>query len=192
LVTFDVAQYQQMIRLGILTEGAPIELLDGMLVLIDRSKAGNDIMAIGDEHCLGVRLLNLLDSRLQAMGCFMQTQLPLRIDPDHEPQPDGLIVTGNPRIAPAKPMPSDVSVIFEVADSSLQHDRTTKQRIYADAGIPMYLITNLIDRCIEAMSDPVVGSGRYATTVRAAGSDPIVLKLRDGQSITIRAEELLP
>ena len=36
-MAISVEQYHQMIRLGILPEGAPVELIDGLLVWKDRS-----------------------------------------------------------------------------------------------------------------------------------------------------------
>lgn len=39
-VPITVGQYRQMIRLGILPEGAPVELIDGLLVWKDRSAQG--------------------------------------------------------------------------------------------------------------------------------------------------------
>ena len=44
LVPISVQQYDRMIEQGILAEGSPIELIDGMLVLKDRSKRGEDVM----------------------------------------------------------------------------------------------------------------------------------------------------
>ncbi|HEY8747322.1 MAG TPA: hypothetical protein VIM11_05065 [Tepidisphaeraceae bacterium] len=40
LVRFTVEQYHQMLRAGILEEGAPIELLGGLLFYKDRGTAG--------------------------------------------------------------------------------------------------------------------------------------------------------
>ncbi|NLX96074.1 MAG: hypothetical protein GXY83_07850 [Rhodopirellula sp.] len=40
-------------------------------------------------------------------------------------------------------MPAAVLCVIEVADASLHHDRTVKQQIYADSGLPQYIILNL-------------------------------------------------
>jgi Uma2 family endonuclease len=44
--------------------------------------------------------------------------------------------------------------VVEVADVTLRRDRSTKKRIYARAGIPVYWIVNLPERRIEVYSDP--------------------------------------
>jgi Uma2 family endonuclease len=43
---------------------------------------------------------------------------------------------------------------MEVADTSLRRDRSTKRRIYARAGIPVYWIANLPGRRFEVYTDP--------------------------------------
>jgi hypothetical protein len=57
VVPLTVEQYHEMIRRGILTEGAPIELIDGFLVLKDRSKRGEDPMTVGSEHRWAIQKL---------------------------------------------------------------------------------------------------------------------------------------
>lgn len=45
-------------------------------------------------------------------------------------------------------------MVVEVADSTLEYDRTIKKQIYAHARIPVYWIVNLVDRLIEVYTDP--------------------------------------
>lgn len=52
------------------------------------------------------------------------------------------------------PTPSEVSLIIEVADSSLEYDRSTKKELYAGAGIPEYWIVNIPDRQLEVFRQP--------------------------------------
>ena len=66
-----------MIKAGIVHEGAPIELIDGVLIHKDRSASGEDPMSIGKEHSLVVSLLGELDADLAQRGCHMRTQNPL-------------------------------------------------------------------------------------------------------------------
>jgi Uma2 family endonuclease len=60
-----------------------------------------------------------------------------------------------------RPLASDVLLLVEVSDSSLQKHRTLKLRIYAEAGISEYWIVNLVDNVIEVYAGPV--DGRYAS-----------------------------
>ena len=53
-------------------------------------------------------------------------------------------------------------LIEQVADSSVEYDRTTKQRIYASAGIGQYWIVNLPEQQIEVYEQPAPPEGRYA------------------------------
>lgn len=53
---------------------------------------------------------------------------------------------------------------MEIADSTLERDRTYKKRIYARAGIPVYWIVNLVEQQIEVYTQPDV-SGEEATYI---------------------------
>ena len=92
-----------------------------------------------------------------------------------EPEPDLLIVRGKPgdyRIG--YPGPDDVALIVEVSDSSLRIDRGDKLRAYARSGIVHYWIVNLVDRRIEAYSDP--GPDGYgASTIHDRSSEVAVV-----------------
>ena len=60
-------------------------------------------------------------------------------------------------------MASDVGLLIEVADSTLNLDQTVKTRIYAAAGVHEYWIVNLIDRCIEVHRDPRADEAAFRT-----------------------------
>jgi Uma2 family endonuclease len=73
---------------------------------------------------------------------------------DSEPEPDLAVVRGSRgTYADRHPTSDEVALIVEVAVTSLAHDRAALRR-YAWAGIPSVWIVNLIDRKIEAYSDP--------------------------------------
>ena len=46
-------------------------------------------------------------------------------------------------------------MVIEVADSSLAYDRSTKRRLYAEAGIPEYWLADLRARRLEVRRGPV-------------------------------------
>ena len=136
IARLTVEQVEGMLEAGILPEGAPIELIDGVLVYKDRSERGEDPRTIGKRHNLAVQLLAALGPDLRARGCSMQTQGPVRIPPHDEPEPDGAVVRGQPRdYADRLPSATDVHAVIEVSDSSLEYDRTTKLALYARAAI---------------------------------------------------------
>ena len=191
MVPLSVEQYHKMMEAGILEEGAPIELLDGFLFRKDRSTAGADPMTVGTSHLNVVTRLNWLLGGARE-GWHFRVQLPITILPDSEPEPDGAILRGTPYDYVDRAVPSDVSCLIEVSDSSLQHDRVTKQRIYADAGIAQYVIVNLIDGAIEIYSVPELGSGRYGKTDAFGRGQTIRLALPGGESLELKVDQVLP
>ena len=80
------------------------------------------------------------------------------------------------------PLPADVGLVVEVADSSRYTDRREKGRIYARAGLPVYWIVNLVDRVVEP-TVPV--SVRYRLSSR--GRD-LLASLQPLQEYTSRWE----
>jgi Uma2 family endonuclease len=79
----------------------------------------------------------------------------------------------------------------EVADSSLDSDRTTKQRVYARAGIRVYWIVNLREGCLEVYEEPLAGRGRYARQAVLYAGQPARVPLPDGASFEIDPGEVL-
>ena len=59
------------------------------------------------------------------------------------------------------PRPADVPLVVEIAGSSLAHDRRTKARLYATAGIPTCWILNLLDNVVEVHTHPATVARRY-------------------------------
>jgi hypothetical protein len=188
-----VDQYHRMIDAGILEEGVPVELLDGWMEWKDRSAAGEDPMTVGDEHSWSVDALTDLKPRLARLGCHLRVHQPVTFPPHHEPEPDISAVLGDrDTYAGRKPGPDDILWLIEVSDSSLTYDRTTKLRIYADAGVKTYLIVNLPDRAVEVYTQPVVGRGRYATAVTLTPKDKLTFPTVKGKGLTVPVKSLLP
>jgi Uma2 family endonuclease len=74
---------------------------------------------------------------------------------DSEPEPDLAIVRGQAATYVNRhPGPSDIGLVIEVADSSLDHDRGLKRGIYARACVARYWIVNLVERTLEVHEDP--------------------------------------
>ena len=63
-----------------------------------------------------------------------------------------------------RPQPSDVILVIEVADSSLEIDRETKTNLYASAGVKDYWIVNLQDWCVEVYREPSASGYREKRT----------------------------
>ncbi len=163
LVPITVELYHQMIDNGILRDGDPIELIDGLLVRKDRSARGESIMSHGHRHTFLVKyFLRLLVDWCRTCGCHLQIQLPVALSDINAPEPDLCIVRGREEDYIGRhPSPADLPLVIEIADSSVSTDRSTKQRLYATAGIPVYWIVNIPDAQVEVYEQPDAASGKY-------------------------------
>ena len=155
---FTVAEYYAMADAGILSENDRVELLDGDLIVMP---------PIGDWHASSVDLFtNILPPRLQGRA-IVRVQNPTRLDNNSEPQPDVMLLRWRDDFyRNGHPAPGDVLLLIEVADSSVEFDRTVKLSAYARAGISEVWIAARPERRIEAYTDPV---GDSYSTVRYFG-----------------------
>ena len=193
LVPINIEQYHQMIRLGILPEGAPVELIDGLLVWKDRSARGTDPMSHDPRHALTIKRLQRLERRFESFDCHLQLQLPITLSDTSEPEPDVAIVKGSAEhYADHHPAPADVIAAIEVAHSSVRFDRTTKQRKYALAEISQYWIVNLAENQIEVYQQPVVAEGRYLRRDDYQPGQVLALTLGSSDTIDVAVSEILP
>jgi hypothetical protein len=148
-------------------------------------------LSIGDRHVVVVRKIAALARRFPE-GVFVQTQQPVRLPPDSEPEPDGSIIMGEVATAPARVQPPRILVVIEVADSSLETDRGPKRRAYAAAGIPQYILVNIPDDAIENRTGPVSSSGQYRTEQLINRGQTLELMLGTVGALQVPAVDLLP
>jgi len=192
VVGLTLDQYVRMIEGGILPEGEPIELLDGFLVRKDRSKAGEDPMTVGFGHIWAVQNLARVLAA-EKFGCHVRMQQPIALPPDGAPEPDGAVTRGTYDDYRARyPSYADVPCVIEVADSSLQHDRVTKKRIYAEGGIEQYVIINLIDRVVEVSEGPIAAEGKFARDASLMIGEIVRFSTGEGRFIEVEVAKLLP
>ncbi len=181
----SVAEYQKMIDTGILQEDDRVELLEGHMVVKMPANPPHD------------STLAKLDRRFQRMvpdGYVVRYQhgSPL---PDSRPEPDLAVARGAEDAFDTRhPLPADLALVIEVADSSLPIDRVDKNRIYARVSIPQYWVVNLVDEQIEVYTDP---TGPQSAPVYRRRQDyprgtavPVEL---DGTAVgTVVVDEVLP
>ncbi|HYN76267.1 MAG TPA: Uma2 family endonuclease [Lamprocystis sp. (in: g-proteobacteria)] len=138
------AEYERMVESGAFKPGARFELLDGEIIAMSPQ---------GPQHVTSVQLVaEALRERLPP-GCVVRVQAPIALDDDSEPEPDICVVRGQIRDY-ARSHPSAALLVIEVADSSLEHDRTDKARAYARNEIPEYWVINVKERIIEVYTQP--------------------------------------
>jgi Uma2 family endonuclease len=145
ITRYSVDDYEEMIRLGALTENDRVELIRGEIVAK---------MPIGDRHLVTVNRLNRLYNRRLGDLVIVSIQNPVRLD-DSEPEPDvSLLRPREDEYASGKPRAADVLLLIEVSDSSLDYDRDVKKPLYAESGITEFWIVNLVDECLEVYRNP--------------------------------------
>lgn len=141
----SVPQYHRMIDVGILTEDDPVELLEGWLVTK---------MPKNPPHRLSTQLTREALSTLLPVGWYVDAQEPITLS-DSEPEPDVMVVRGQRRdYADHHPGPGDLALVVEVADTTLQRDRTLKKQLYARAGIPTYWLIDLVNGQMNLYTQP--------------------------------------
>lgn len=136
-------EYDRLVELGMFT-GERLELLDGLLVVREPQHS---------PHATAVRLVQRTLERVFGAGWDVRSQLPFALDDDSEPEPDVVVVPGDPRDYTAA-HPSRCALLVEVADRSLLFDRRKKAVLYARARIADYWIVNLQEHVVEVHRDP--------------------------------------
>jgi len=93
-------------------------------------------------------------NRLVADSAIVGTQGSVRLDEFAEPQPDiYLLRPKDDFYASAHAGPSDILLIVEMADSSLEYDQEVKKDLYALTGVPEYWIADIHHDCVIVYSD---------------------------------------
>ena len=165
-----VDRYHQMLEVGIYSKNDRIELLDGYLVhTTPRTVLEADVT---------IQFAERLDTFL-GDDWIVCSRSPVTLATS-EPEPDLVVVRGpEARYDRAHPHPKDISLVVEVADSSLDYDRRFKNPVYAAAKIPTYWIVSLPEKRLEVYASPKGGKNpAYRSCDRYAQDDrvPVILK----------------
>ena len=169
---WTLAQFDQLIEAGILTEQDHVELIGGEIVPM--SPKGNRHELVRDE--LGDRLAQHLPKDVK-----VSTELGWRPADDSYFEPD-LLIYARGQKGPTLPAPQ-VLVPIEIADSSLSFDRETKSKIYAGLGVRDYWV-------VEAWSLTThvhrgLAAGGYGEVRVVAPTEKIEPRLVPGFSVTM-------
>jgi len=143
---FTRKDYWRMAEVGILGERERVELIEGAIV---------EMSPIGRRHRAFVDNLNRLLARRLPDDAIVSVQGPLALTDDTEPQPDLTILRR--RAVPYKDREAwaeDAVLVVEVAETSLRYDRSTKRRLYAEAGIPEYWVVDCAAETVEVHRGP--------------------------------------
>jgi len=144
---FTVQEYHLMSEAGVFGEDDRVELIEGEII---------EMAAIGTRHASCVRRLIGQFREIPEEIAILDVQNPIQLTERTEPQPD--IVLLQPRsdyYDTAHPIPSDVLLLVEVSDSTVDFERNVKVPNYARSGIQEVWLWDLEVNCLEVYRDPI-------------------------------------
>jgi Uma2 family endonuclease len=171
-------EYDRLVAAGAFHAEARVQLVQGEIVEMTPQSAA---------HAAAVELAQGALQAAFGSRYFVRVQLPLALGEDSEPEPDLAVVAEPPRTRTSR-HPTTAVLVVEVADTTLDFDRSRKRELYARAQIPEYWIVNLVAGMLEVYRDP------QGSTYRTA------LHLKPGEAIAplttpasaLRMSDLLP
>ena len=132
---YTVDEYYRMGQSGILKQGDRVELIEGEIV---------DMVPAGSAHVGIVNRLNRLLVQVLGDRAIVSVQNPVRLSAFSEPEPDiALLRPRDDFYSGAHPGPTNVLLIIEVSDSSLDYDRDVKLPLYARHEIPVVWLIDI-------------------------------------------------
>jgi Uma2 family endonuclease len=141
----SVDDYHRMGEAGILTEDDRVELIEGELVAM---------APIGSEHIAATNALTRLLVLAVGDRGIVSVGNPVRLSRHSEPQPDFAVLRPRDDYRKALPRPEDTVLAIEVANTSLDYDRSVKLALYARSGIPEVWIVNLLKSEVDVYRSP--------------------------------------
>ncbi|WP_293157672.1 MULTISPECIES: Uma2 family endonuclease [unclassified Microcoleus] len=143
---FTVQEYHLMGEAGILGEDDRVELIEGEIV---------QMAAIGTRHATCVRRLIRQFRQLPEESAILDVQNPIQLSERTEPQPDVVLLQFCfDYYETAHPIPSEVLLLIEVSDSTVDFDRNVKVPNYARSGIQEVWLWDLEVNCLEVYRCP--------------------------------------
>ena len=172
LYRMSMEKYEAMVESGVFSKRDRLQLVEGLLV---------EKMTEHPPHAsVSVTTADAIRAMLPK-GWHLREEKPLRIPARASlPEPDIVVTRGKSQdYLKHHPEPVDVSLVVEVADSSLEEDRTVMARIYGGGELARYWIINLVGHQVEVYSQP---SGiaeplgyRHCEIFRPGQSIPVVI-----------------
>jgi Uma2 family endonuclease len=177
---FTVDDYHRMVDAGILHEKDRVELIEGEVLAMS---------PIGPPHCAAVDRATRAMVNGAGEKAIVRVQAPVQLDRYNQPEPD--IVLLKPKedfYATRHPGPADILLIVEVAQSSIDYDRSVKARIYSRTGIVEYWLADVEQDCVFVFSDP--GKNGYRTVRQFSRGQSLTPYLLPNCQVTV--DSLLP
>jgi hypothetical protein len=192
VVKFTRNDVEAMVRQGVIPEDSSIELLDGMIVLKDRSARDQDPTTIGPDHRKSVERLSALRKIIDSDLRHVESQQPLVCSEIHEPEPDFMVLRGRLEDYADLPTACDAFCVVEVADSSYERDSGEKLIGYARAGIHQYIILNLRAGVAEVYTSPNRTAGTYPPPKIVSPGEDLLLRVGQDEFLAVPVATILP
>ncbi len=136
------AEYDRLIAAGAFAPDTRVQLVQGEIVEMTPQSRAHAVAVMAVEEAL---------RDVFQVGYTIQVQMPLALGPTAEPEPGIAVIPGHFR--EYRDHPTTAVLVVEVADTSLEFDRSRKAAMYAEAGILEYWILSLVDRRLEVYRD---------------------------------------
>lgn len=170
--------YERLGEEGMIAPDERVELIDGELI---------NMAPQSSLHYTAIRNVETALRQIFGGGFELRVQGPLALSDIDEPEPDVAVVEGS--IDDYRDAhPTTAVLVVEVADSSLEFDRTKKAAVYARAEISDYWIVNLVDAQVEVYRDPDGEMFGWKRTFRAGDS----VSPQAHAEASIAVDDLLP
>ncbi len=164
-----------MTAAGVLREGEHFELIDGEVVPMAAAKA--NWHSIWESRLTRAIVRALPDD----LRLFCEASITFSADTLTEPD----LAVWPKGIFPQAVRGPDLSLLIEVADSSLPYDLRVKAPLYASFGVRDYWVVDAVRRTIRVHRTPV--EGRYRDVDEFEAHQPVAALLA---GVTIRLDEL--
>jgi Uma2 family endonuclease len=143
---FTVNEYHQMADAGVFANDERVELIRGEII---------KMASIGRRHAACVNRCNDVLGDKLGRKVLICIQNPLALDNTSEPEPDVMLLKRKADYYESgHPQPSDVLLLIEVADSTIDSDRLLKIPLYAEDGITEVWLVDINSQCIEVYRYP--------------------------------------
>ena len=170
-------EYFRMGETGVLPPEARVELIDGELI---------EMAPIGPPHASTVERLADLLRRVLGDRAMVRTQQPSVVGKYSVPQPDiTVVIPRHDYYARAHPVPHEVLLAVEVADSTLNFDRDVKTAMYARSGVPEIWVVDVGARRIVHSASPL--NGVYTESLTLGVGDSIGIRALPNVRIDLQA-----
>lgn len=157
---FNSREFHRMTDAGIFGEDDRLELVEGEIV---------EMAPIGPRHAACVLRLTTLLAKMVGDRALVSVQNPVQLDSQSELYPDVAVLRHrSDQYAQSLPRPADVILLIEVADTSIEFDRTMKVPRYAQAAIPEVWLVDLPNSQIHVYTDRTASGYRVVRALRGA------------------------